>query len=102
MSQVIKFLIIAGINCCESKKGKKVTLHDLDLKGSFEWNLYDFSLWQSFLLYNLFLHLTIADHYQNWSKNSIEYKYNVLKKISILDIWQGIKYTLFNASTCCS
>ena len=36
MSQVIKFLIIAGINCCELKKGKKVALHDLDLKESFE------------------------------------------------------------------
>ena len=34
----MKFLNITGINCCESKKSKKVTLHNLDLKGIFEWN----------------------------------------------------------------
>ena len=36
--------------------------------------------------------LTIAICYQNLSKSSIEYTCNVLK-ISILDDWQGIKYT---------
>ena len=35
MSQVMKFLNIAEINCCESKKSQKVK-HDLDLKESFE------------------------------------------------------------------
>ena len=30
------FFNVAGINCCESKKSQKVTLHGLDLKGSFE------------------------------------------------------------------
>ena len=32
----MKFLNVAGINCYESKKIQQVTLHDLDLKGSFE------------------------------------------------------------------
>ena len=36
MSQVMKFSNVTGINCCKSKKSQKVTLHDLDLKGSFE------------------------------------------------------------------
>ena len=36
--KVIKFFNVAGINCCESKKSQKVTLHGLHLKGSFEWN----------------------------------------------------------------
>ena len=34
----MKFLHLTGINCCKSKKSEKVTLHDLDLKGSFESN----------------------------------------------------------------
>ena len=38
MSQVMKCLNVAGINCCESKKSQKVTLHDSDLKRGFEWN----------------------------------------------------------------
>ena len=36
MSQVMKFSNVTGINCCKSKKSQKVTLHDLDLIGSFE------------------------------------------------------------------
>ena len=32
----MKSLKVAGINCCKSKENQKVTLHDLDLKGSFE------------------------------------------------------------------
>ena len=38
-----------------------------------------------------FLHLAISNYYHHLRKNSIEYKYNVLK-ISILDVWKGIKY----------
>ena len=36
MSQLLNFLNVAGINRQESKKSQKVTLNDLDLKGSFE------------------------------------------------------------------
>ena len=34
----MKFLNIAWINYCKSKKSQQVALDDLDLKGSFEWN----------------------------------------------------------------
>ena len=37
MSRKTKFLKITRINCHESKKNHKVTLHGLDIKGSFEW-----------------------------------------------------------------
>ena len=30
----MKFLNVAGINCCESKKSQQVTLNDLDVKGT--------------------------------------------------------------------
>ena len=36
MSRTAKFSKIAGINCCELKKSRKVTIHNLGLKGSFE------------------------------------------------------------------
>ena len=36
MSQVMKCLNVAGINCCESKKSQKVTLHESDFKRGFE------------------------------------------------------------------
>ena len=49
------------------------------------------SLFDNYFL--LFLCLTVAIYYHNLSKNLIEYKYNVLK-ISVLDVWKGIKYTL--------
>ena len=36
LSQIMKLLEVAVINCCDLKKSQKVTLHDLDYKEMFE------------------------------------------------------------------